>query len=126
MGYKIAILKYTELSGAEQNALLTWAGQEISLRRPGSTVFEYFENAEEKARDNVKGQFIMPITPADVFAMMGREGKVDIEISDESWEHARTRKFIPSRVVTTVDGVEKITMELHSLDDLGAQIIDVG
>jgi len=122
MGLKIATFTYTDQAGATQNALMTWKGADIDLHQNGSVRFAVFENAEEQARANIKTQFTMPITPTDVMTMFNKIGNVALEISDVSWEQAKATKFIPSRVM--VDEVP--TMTLHSLEDLKAEIIDIG
>jgi len=121
-GLQIAKFQYTDTYGATQNALMTWAGADINYGKPGSIRFDVFENEAEWQRDNRKTMCVMPITAEDVLLMFSQNGNVALSISDVSWELAKERQFIPSRVED--NGTFK--MGNHSLTDLNAELIDVG
>lgn len=126
MGLKIATFQYIDQAGATQNALMTWKGADIDLHQSGSVRFAVYENAIEQKRRNIKDVFVMGITPTDVMTMFTKIGNVALEVSDVCWDQARVTKFIPSRVIETLNGIETVSMALHSLDDLKATITDIG
>lgn len=114
--------------GLPINGLLVHGGISAPYRinKPRYISFLLYASGEEAERnpESYLYEYQLPVTQEDIDEMMQTQGYAGLVISDKSWQLAKTNKFILD--YSHIDENGNREGVLKSLDDLNADIVDIG